>query len=1349
MSGEDPVIPRRAREVEGHDDDTRDWRSSHPPSLRTALEGDEPEEAVAVAVREAVAATPNARLNAQWNGYGDEGGHWTGADGTTSLQLPDGRIVWLFSDTFLGVVTPEHSRPRDTPFIRNSLVVQQGQTLTTLTGGTPAQPKSLVEPPPGAGTSERWCWVGDGTVDSNTLLVFYNTYRRTGPGSLDFELTGTCRATFSLPDLVLRGVVELPGGERVAWGACVLEQADYTYIYGSEPNDLARGAHVARARPGAASAPWEYWTGSGWSPNEQDSTRLLTGVGTAFSVDRHNGRYVLVSQDTHVPFSPNIVAFFAESPTGPFTEPLYVYRAPEARDQHIIYDARLHPELSEPGKLLISYNVNSLSLEEVHQDARIYRPRFIDVTLPSAPTGSTTVRPPTRLRGTPGDGSAHLEWDAPAEGAAYWVYQRDVTAGQTGFGRLPLPITDGTSMSAGFLANQHEYEFKVTAFSDAGESAPSNGVRVLSQVPAPAAPVNLRATPGAAGEIALEWEAPEGAPGWYWVYQRDVTAGEAEFSQLPLPISQGTSMSAGNLSHAHVYEFRVTADSSGGEGPPSNTAQATSHYPPPGPPLDLRGVPGDGEVRLTWAEPAPDVWYWVYQRDVTDEEPTFTRLPLPVSSGTTLTAGYLQNGHDYEFKVTAIYPGGEGPASNVARARPLPARPTVPGGLKASPRPDGQISLTWTAPSASLYYWVYQRDVTARQSAFTRLGWPTQQLSAMLGALSHGHTYEFKVNAENLAGEGPSTPPVRAIAQYAPPAAPTDLRARAGDGEVELLWDAPAPRLAYWVYQRDVTASGSSFSKLPLQLMDTSATLGLLRNGHAYEFKVSATNPGGEGPASSPVRVVARGGLPAAPTQLKVQASNGAARLSWHASATPGVAYKVYQRDVSSGQSFRALPLPIRATSLTAGLLVNGRTYEFRVVAVNVAGESKATNVARVRPLPPIPAAPTGLSAKPGDGKALLRWKASSTPGVSYWVFTRDETTGQAWKKLPIPLSGTAMTAGYLYNGHTYQFLIKATNVAGDSAGSNVASARPMPPLPAAPSNLRAVEGDRKITLSWSASPTQPVFYWVFQRNATRKEGWRKLGYPLTRLSVPLLLMTNDETYQFVVKADNIAGSSGSSNIATATPYSQSPAVYQSILNYLTAEMVRNPVSRIGQAILTANRTSKVAYDLPWLPLLVAFGLPGKVLAAYLWITMVAPGKPWDHKPQLQRMHKMVLAGSNDNKRWTRIQDSEKQALFYDVWSNIHFGYVGRALGFSTNELQGGQMLASMASDLMGGQRDLQKVFARAFDEGDILAINLGIHLYAMHKPSSLRAADVHREMLLALHRFPPAKVKPWVRGML
>src|SRR5207244_1521048 len=51
------------------------------------------------------AATQSAAdLQQMFTAYGNTGEGWTGADGTYSVPLPDGRTAWLFSDTFLGPV---------------------------------------------------------------------------------------------------------------------------------------------------------------------------------------------------------------------------------------------------------------------------------------------------------------------------------------------------------------------------------------------------------------------------------------------------------------------------------------------------------------------------------------------------------------------------------------------------------------------------------------------------------------------------------------------------------------------------------------------------------------------------------------------------------------------------------------------------------------------------------------------------------------------------------------------------------------------------------------------------------------------------------------------------------------------------------------------------------------------------------------------------------------------------------------------------------------------------------------------------------------------------------------------
>ncbi len=293
-----------------------------------------------------------------------------------SVPLPDGRTAWLFSDTFLGEVNPDHSRPSDSPIARNTLVVQRpdGTLGETLHGGTPGDPEALIGL---AGSGEHY-WVGDGVVEGDVLRVLYNRYKTTGPGGLDFRGTGTSLATFRLPALTPSELMVIPVSDRVAWGSELLEDGGYTYIYGSDQGHL----QLARVPTGSLRGPWQFWTGSGWSSHEEDATRMLSGIGTAFSVTRIGTGYVLITMDTSPGFSPVMLAYPASSPTGPFGQPRVLYRAPEASDRRIVYDATAHPRLSRPGKLTVSYNVNSLDHGDNIADVRIYRPRFVEIDWP-------------------------------------------------------------------------------------------------------------------------------------------------------------------------------------------------------------------------------------------------------------------------------------------------------------------------------------------------------------------------------------------------------------------------------------------------------------------------------------------------------------------------------------------------------------------------------------------------------------------------------------------------------------------------------------------------------------------------------------------------------------------------------------------------------------------------------------------------------------------------------------------------------------------------------------------------------------------------------------------------------
>ena len=146
-------------------------------------------------------AVPETGMTDLFQRYWNSSGQWSGADSTYSVIMPDGSVAWLFSDTFFGPVNPDGSRPRETPFLHNSIVVQPkpgSPTLRTVHGtdrkGAPATAVPSTVP-------NTWNWLGAGTVSPEGLLqVTTLQMRKTGEGILDFawSATGLARWTWAV-----------------------------------------------------------------------------------------------------------------------------------------------------------------------------------------------------------------------------------------------------------------------------------------------------------------------------------------------------------------------------------------------------------------------------------------------------------------------------------------------------------------------------------------------------------------------------------------------------------------------------------------------------------------------------------------------------------------------------------------------------------------------------------------------------------------------------------------------------------------------------------------------------------------------------------------------------------------------------------------------------------------------------------------------------------------------------------------------------------------------------------------------------------------------------------------------
>lgn len=332
-------------------------------------------------------STPHPTLNDRFSRHGNTSGQWVGGDSTYSVPLKDGTTAWIFSDTLYGKVTNNTLSPTDSFFLNNSVVLDDGRRLTTRTAGTAAKPESLVP----QDADKGWYWFGAGTqMPNGKVQVAALRFQKHGPDIFDFGWTSNHIATFDSRTWKLLSLEPTPSGHEVQWGSWIQRANGHTLVYGVEDRGASKYSHVAKVLGNDLTKQqnWRYWTGQEWSKRETDSVRLLEGVSNEYSVTPYRDGYLMVTQDTREPFSNRVLGYRSCSPTGPFTNPIELYRTPETGaagsygDANIFtYNPHEHPQLRQGNTLVISYNVNSFDSNSLYRDVSIYRPRFVSVTL--------------------------------------------------------------------------------------------------------------------------------------------------------------------------------------------------------------------------------------------------------------------------------------------------------------------------------------------------------------------------------------------------------------------------------------------------------------------------------------------------------------------------------------------------------------------------------------------------------------------------------------------------------------------------------------------------------------------------------------------------------------------------------------------------------------------------------------------------------------------------------------------------------------------------------------------------------------------------------------------------------
>jgi hypothetical protein len=313
---------------------------------------------------------------------------WLGADDAYSVDLGQGRVLWLFGDSF--VAPASGGNRREAAVIRNSVAIQEGYDpssarLTFYWPGRDQTPESFFRE-----DGEVWFWPGDGVILDGSLIVFLMAIQP-AEGPLGFESAGWTAVKVDNPqdppDRWRRHrLVGLPDSFGVVLGsASVFESEGHVYAYGAAP-DGNHDLYLVRwpaeeVMAGRLDDP-QWWTGrpGGWRLQSQLAERpppVLTQGQIELTVhyEEHLKSYLAVQT---VGFGPAELAMrTAPELTGPWSPVRIIHHPREAdRTDVLIYAGKAHPHL-QGADLVMTYVVNTTDWELLLDDNSIYYPKFL------------------------------------------------------------------------------------------------------------------------------------------------------------------------------------------------------------------------------------------------------------------------------------------------------------------------------------------------------------------------------------------------------------------------------------------------------------------------------------------------------------------------------------------------------------------------------------------------------------------------------------------------------------------------------------------------------------------------------------------------------------------------------------------------------------------------------------------------------------------------------------------------------------------------------------------------------------------------------------------------------------
>jgi hypothetical protein len=343
---------------------------------------------------------------------------WIGADGIFAIPLngvdtagagKNQETLLLFSDTIIGEIINDSMKP-GFKMVHNSVAYIKGMEAVKesvefhYNKQSNGDPESMFIPATPNSRPGDYYWLGDGFVNpakADATYLFGYRVRDTSSASFGFAEVGNTLIKLpkgSKPPFTDQQQMDTPfyltgsGDTNGSFGACIFANtaaafapdADgYIYVYGLRGK--AKNVIVARVKPEQFEefTNWRFWDGATWNADINSVANIANRASNELSVTPlKDGRYAMVFQIDGIGTTVGLrLSNRPEGPFGPIIK-LWECQEPKIANNFIVYNAKVHSNLSMPNELLISYNVNSFDFwKDILAYPNLYRPRFIKVKL--------------------------------------------------------------------------------------------------------------------------------------------------------------------------------------------------------------------------------------------------------------------------------------------------------------------------------------------------------------------------------------------------------------------------------------------------------------------------------------------------------------------------------------------------------------------------------------------------------------------------------------------------------------------------------------------------------------------------------------------------------------------------------------------------------------------------------------------------------------------------------------------------------------------------------------------------------------------------------------------------------